>query len=461
MGSSFYLLPLLVLLILLNYVPWRVLGWHVHHWVAEERQRHTRRWIAAFILLLNLPLVFFFIRPLDRLLWFFPTELMPAAFLPAAAWVLTLLLYGMAVAGISVGWMLLHKWRAQRAGSPSLLAASSAAPAPKLGLTRAAVPSSIRSVRENDAPAATYLLARRRFLAGGMGLAVPAFFGVSTYGLRGALDGLEISPELPVAIPHLTRALEGLRIVQISDIHVGPYLRRRELESAVARVNALRPDLVVITGDLLDRDMESLPDALAGLRGLRASGLDGRGVFMVLGNHDLYADPAEPGQQGGRQITAAVRAMGIGMLRDETVVLGAGDERLAVLGLDWIDPRRGPSYLFYDAPRTAAALAAMNAGLAPETPRILLAHHPETFTEAQPHSIGLTLAGHTHGGGQIVLGQLGGQPVGVSALRFHYRSGLYQQAGMSLYVNRGLGYMGLPIRINCPSEISQFRLTRA
>ena len=94
-------------------------------------------------------------------------------------------------------------------------------------------------------------------------------------------------------------------------------------------------------------------------------------------------------------------------------------------------------------------------------PRVLLAHHPETFTQAQPHSIGLTLAGHTHGGGQIVLGHVDGQPIGVSALRFHYRSGLYQKDGLSLYVNRGLGYMGLPIRINCLSDVSQVRLPHA
>ena len=225
---------------------------------------------------------------------------------------------------------------------------------------------------------------------------------------------------------------------------------------------------VVITGDLLDRDIASLPDALAGLRGLRVNAVPGAGVFFVLGNHDLYADPATPGQRGGEQIVQALREARIRTLRDEAVVVGAGDERLAVLGLDWIDPRRGPSYLYYNEPRTAAALARMNASLDPAgrqdsaapLPRVLLAHHPETFTQAQPHSIGLTLAGHTHGGGQIVLGHVDGQPVGVSALRFHYRSGLYQHDGLSLYVNRGLGYMGLPIRINCPSEISQFRLTR-
>ena len=175
-----------------------------------------------------------------------------------------------------------------------------------------------------------------------------------------------------------------------------------------------------------------------------------------------------PGWESLSGASDASHLQPVGTLRDEAVVVGAGDERLAVLGLDWIDPRRGPSYLYYDEPRTAAALARMNASLdsvgrhdsAAPLPRVLLAHHPETFTQAQPRGIGLTRAGHTHGGGQIVLGHVDGQPIGVSALRFHYRSGLYQKDGLSLYVNRGLGYMGLPIRINCPSEISQFRLTR-
>ena len=97
----------------------------------------------------------------------------------------------------------------------------------------------------------------------------------------------------------------------------------------------------------------------------------------------------------------------------------------------------------------------------PETPSVLLAHHPDTFKDAIPFGIGLTLAGHTHGGGQVILGHVGGMPIGIGMMRFQYLSGLYQENGYSLYVNRGIGYLGIPIRINCPPEISRFRLIRS
>ena len=300
---------------------------------------------------------------------------------------------------------------------------------------------------------------RRKFIAGGVGLALPALFGVSAYGLHGALDDLEVSPELSIPIPHLSAALDGLRVVQLSDIHVGPYLRRRELESLVARVNALRPDIIAITGDLIDRDLASLPDTVAGLRGLRAT----RGIYMVLGNHDIYADPYSYTSQyrGGVEIAEAMARIGVRTLRDESAMVGEGNDRLAVMGLDWIVPRRETGNLFYDETRTRLALQAMDASLAPETPKILLVHHPESFREVPGHQIGLTLAGHTHGGGQILLGDYGGQPVGLAMIRFKFKRGLYREGAASLYVSRGIGYLGVPIRLNCPPEICQFVLTRA
>jgi uncharacterized protein len=101
----------------------------------------------------------------------------------------------------------------------------------------------------------------------------------------------------------------------------------------------------------------------------------------------------------------------------------------------------------------------MSEQVAPETPKVLLAHHPDTFQDVHPHGIDLTLSGHTHGGGQVLLGHLNGVPLGIALLRFRYLSGLYREQGSSLYVNRGIGYLGIPIRINCPPEISRFRLT--
>ena len=128
------------------------------------------------------------------------------------------------------------------------------------------------------------------------------------------------------------------------------------------------------------------------------------------------------------------------------------------MGLDWPSYNGGRNFFNYQPTLTQQMLSRMAADAGPETPRVLLAHHPDTFTDVHPHAIGLTLAGHTHGGGQVVLGDVSGVPIGIGMFRFKYLSGLYQEGGASLYVNRGIGYLGIPIRINCAPEISRFKL---
>jgi predicted MPP superfamily phosphohydrolase len=93
-------------------------------------------------------------------------------------------------------------------------------------------------------------------------------------------------------------------------------------------------------------------------------------------------------------------------------------------------------------------------------PRILLAHHPSVFIDSPFFGVAFTLAGHTHGGGQVVVAEWDGRPIAIGSAVYRYMSGLYREGEHTLYVNRGIGYVGLPIRINCPPEISRFRLTR-
>jgi predicted MPP superfamily phosphohydrolase len=222
----------------------------------------------------------------------------------------------------------------------------------------------------------------------------------------------------------------------------------------------MKPDLVVITGDILDWDLASLPDAVRGLAGIRAS----QGTYAVLGNHDIYADrySFSNGHRGGVMIARGMETIGIRTLRNEVVHLGEGNDRLALLGLDWLSSNpSGPDFYQYQLTETRRQLRLMSDRIAPETPKVLLAHHPDTFTDALPFGIGLTLSGHTHGGGQVLLGTWNGVPLGIGLLRFKYLSGMYQEQGLSLYVNRGIGYLGIPIRINCPPEISRFRLVPA
>ncbi|MSO21241.1 MAG: metallophosphoesterase [Acidobacteria bacterium] len=440
-------------LIGVNVITFLTLLWCLRPWVKAARRRRVLAWMAVVFLILNLPLAVFFFRPLDMFLMTFPAAVMEMLFLPSAAWVTALLLYSLLVSCAAAGWAAWSLWQ-------KLLRyrTSTRHPLPKVEAPTMAMSMPADVTVNEPAPVAVWP-ERRKFIAGGVWLALPALYGVSVYGLHGALDDLEVSPELPIPIPHLSAALDGLRVVQLSDIHVGPYLRRRELESLVVRVNALRPDIIAITGDLIDRDLASLPDTVAGLRGLRAS----QGIYMVLGNHDLFADRYSYTSQrrGGVEIAEAMVRIGVRTLRDESAMVGEGNDQLAVMGLDWIVPRRETGNLFYDETRTRTALQAMDARLAPETPKILLVHHPESFREVPGHQIGLTLAGHTHGGGQILLGDYGGQPVGLAMIRFKFTRGLYREGASSLYVSRGIGYLGVPIRLNCPPEICQFILTRA
>lgn len=439
-----YWLAFSTALIGVNVVSFLLLLWCLKPWVPVRQRRRILAWMLVGFVLFNIPLAVFFFRPLDALLMPFPATLLEKAFVPSAIWVTTLVMYS------GFGLLAIAAWLAVRVIRKVVIDAPGKDAQGESRQTRSRLTSLVGPDPMLDSPE------RRKFIAGGMGLALPAMFSVATYGVHGALDQLQISPELPIAIPHLPRALDGLRIVHLSDIHVGPYLRRRELESLAGLVDGLRPDIVAITGDLIDRDIESLPDAVAGLRGLRAS----QGVFMVTGNHDIYTDPFSfnSRSRGAVRIAEALSEVGVRTLRNETVMIGEGAYQLALMGMDWI-VQRGSQNLFYDSVRTRAVLDEMNSKLEQGTPKLLLVHHPETFRECPEHEIGLTLAGHTHGGGQIVLGDFRGQPVGITQLRFNYNRGLYREAGSSLYVSRGIGYLGLPIRLNCPPEIAQFRLT--
>jgi predicted MPP superfamily phosphohydrolase len=115
----------------------------------------------------------------------------------------------------------------------------------------------------------------------------------------------------------------------------------------------------------------------------------------------------------------------------------------------------------YNPVATRRALDRTFDGAEPGLVRILLAHHPHVFQEAASYQLALTLSGHTHGGGQVVIAEYNGRPIAIGSAVFHYVSGRYEEGGRMLYVNRGIGYVGLPMRINCPPEISRFKLVAA
>jgi predicted MPP superfamily phosphohydrolase len=260
-----------------------------------------------------------------------------------------------------------------------------------------------------------------RTLAAGAGGVVA---GLSAYGLRSALGPIDVK-RLEVRLRGLPQALAGFKLVQISDVHVGPLLRKDWVGGVVARIAELAPDAVAITGDLVDGSVAELREHVAPLGELRAP----RGIYFSSGNHDHYS--------GIEQWTRHLRTLGIRPLRNERVQLAPG---LDLAGID--DPTGDP-----DLPKALE-------GRAPGTTLLLLAHQPRQFAEAARHDIDLTLSGHTHGGQIWPFSWL-------VALVQPYVAGLHRRGDSQLYVSRGTGFWGPPMRVFAPAEITLLTLQPA
>jgi len=231
---------------------------------------------------------------------------------------------------------------------------------------------------------------------------------------------------LPVAIENLPDELDGYRIVQWSDVHVGPTIQRGFLECLVARTNELRADAIVITGDLVDGYVDDLREHVQPLRELRARD----GVFFVTGNHEYYWRFSEWQRE--------LAGLGLTFLKNEHRVVRDG---LVIAGVT--DPA-GPK------PNVAAALA----GAPRDAVKVLLAHRPQAAEAASRLGVDLQLSGHTHGGQFFPFNLLirWFQPV----VRGLHRVGAKTQ----LYVSRGTGYWGPPSRLGVGGEITLVILRR-
>lgn len=242
-----------------------------------------------------------------------------------------------------------------------------------------------------------------------------------------------------IPLAGLDPQLAGFRIVQISDLHIGNGLEGRSLATLVEHVNALRPDLIAITGDIFDHDPRFIEEGAKALAGLTAR----YGAYAVLGNHDWYT--------GTERVAAglAMHASNLRLLRGERVRLPAAAP-IYVAGVD--DP--GKEWTL--ARLELAQLEALGRTMPDDGPTILLVHRPEAFGQAARLGFPLVLAGHTHGG-QIALPLPGGHWNPARLLTRFYR-GLYEDHRSILYVNRGYGVAGPSIRLNCPREIATIEL---
>lgn len=239
-----------------------------------------------------------------------------------------------------------------------------------------------------------------------------------------------------VPIEGLPEKLDGFTIAQIGDIHIGPTIKRGYVEAIVQAVNALHPDLIALTGDIIDGRLAHLATHVQPLGQLRAR----YGAYLVLGNHEYYSDATA--------WTAEFRRLGLFVLLNEHVVTGENDARLIVAGVtDYTAERFDP------AQRSNPAVALAGAPDDVKT-RVLLAHQPRSAFAAARAGFTLQLCGHTHGG-QIFPWNF------FVRLQQPFSAGLVRLEGLWVYTSRGTGYWGPPVRLGAPSEITRIRLVRA
>lgn len=284
--------------------------------------------------------------------------------------------------------------------------------------------------------------ARRHFLEQAT---VAAPFVAGAYGLLYGRLNLETTQQ-PVRIPRLPAAFEGFRICQLSDIHIGPFMPAEEIRKYVSIANSLQAQLIVLTGDYVTFDGRTQFAAVDSLRGLRAP----FGVYGCLGNHDAWCRVED-------SITALFRQTGVKILRGENVAIAApgnhSADPLNLIGVDFQSRHRfGPS------PAVPNLLGNIQGLISRDRVNILLSHNPDTFDRAAQLGVDFSLAGHTHGG-QAALEFISPE-LAPSRLVTPYVAGLFRKPGSQLYVNRGIGTIGIPMRIGAPPEITVYTLTR-
>ncbi|MCL4538669.1 MAG: metallophosphoesterase, partial [Bacteroidetes bacterium] len=263
-----------------------------------------------------------------------------------------------------------------------------------------------------------------------------AAIGIGAYTFLGAMYSIYNRDEYKIEnvslrLKNLPSELEGIRIVMISDVHSGLYMTEEDMSRYNEEVNKLNPDLIFIPGDFVTLKTDEIIPFVKSFSGLKSK----FGTFACLGNHDFFANP--------NVITEKLRENGISVLRNETQELDIKNARLMLSGVD-----DGGHANFKKVAYEANSL---------DTARILLCHKPYYFDTAVAGGYDAMVSGHTHGG-QIVLANLLGFKLTPATFVSPYVSGKYHRGDSVMYVSRGVGTVGLPVRLNCPPEITVFTL---
>jgi uncharacterized protein len=284
---------------------------------------------------------------------------------------------------------------------------------------------------------------RRRFLeqatvAVGVVPFVSAFYGL----VRERVD-IETT-HYRVAFSKLPRGFQGFRIAQVSDLHIGPFMSAAEIRHCAEMTNALKPDLILLTGDYVTWDGSTQYAAVDALSGLKAP----YGVIGTLGNHEMWTHTED-------SITRLFEAQGTRILRSANATLRAGADELNIIGVDY-QSRRAMGH--HEDGMVRHYLQGIEPMVRRDTVNILMTHNPNAFDRAAELGIELSLAGHTHGG-QVTM-EFISPDIAPSRLVTPYVVGWFSKPGGRLYVNRGIGTIGVPMRIDAPPEITVYELER-
>lgn len=271
---------------------------------------------------------------------------------------------------------------------------------------------------------------RRKFLqAAGATLAV-APLAATTFGII-VRNQFQVN-EVNIRVPNLPKDLEGLRLVQITDIHLSPFLTAAQFARAIDMANETNAHIVLVTGDLITRLGDPLDACLGQLARLRSQA----GAFGCLGNHEVYT-------QTEGYVTVQGKRIGIDFLRHEARSLRFGTAQINLVGVD---------YQQFHRPYLVGAESL----IAPGQLNVLLSHNPDVFDTAVRMGYDITISGHTHGGQVNV--EILHHNWNVAQTFTPYVRGLYEQKNRSIFVSSGLGTIGVPVRIGAPPEVSLIKL---
>gem|GEM_PF-279653 len=272
---------------------------------------------------------------------------------------------------------------------------------------------------------------RRGFIRASGTALVAAPFAVMGFGIFVERKRFHVR-EVRISVPNLPKDLDGLRIAQLSDIHLSAFLSEQELAPAIDLANELKPHLTVVTGDLISTRGDPLDACIRQIARLKADA----GVLGCLGNHEIFAGTENATEQKAARI-------GVDFLRQRSRQLRFGSATLNISGVDY--QKMGGDYLV-GAERL----------IVPGATNILLSHNSDVFDAAASQGWDVTLSGHTHGG-QVTV-EILKQTLNAARFFTPYVYGLYRQGPSSIWVTRGIGTIGVPARLGAPPEVALIRL---